>query len=156
DLRKALQTMPDTGALGFEGLAARLLELLLTETFVLARTGDQSSGDAHNLHRSICVQAKRYASDSVPNAKQVEGDFDANLRALPNTDIYVLAVTRNTAQLDDTLSAMRDKSAVDVVVLSFGSEDSALPVLCVEFWEQLGAFDFIKILDGQFKSTIAL
>lgn len=155
ELKKALQTMPEIGALGFEGLVARFLELLLNETFVLARTGDQPSGDAHNLQRNVCVQAKCYASDSVPNAKQIEGDFDANLRALPNTDIYVLAITRTTTQLDDTLSAMRDKSGVDVIVLSFGNEDSALPALCVEFWEQLQAFDCIKDLDGKYKSEIA-
>lgn len=107
-LKQALQEMPETGVHGFEVLAKRLLELVLNETFVLARSGDQPSGDAHNSRRNVCVQAKRY-SDASLNAKNIEGDFDESLRALRNTDVYVVAVTRNTAQLDDTLNAMREE-----------------------------------------------
>ena len=135
-LKQVLQAMPETGESGFEGLAKRLLELCLHEQFVLARSGDQPSGDAHSLSRTVCVQAKRY-SDASPQAKNIEGDFDESLRSLPNTDIYVLAVTRETAQLNDTLDAMRKKSAVDVVVWDFGGAESALPTLCIEYWEQL-------------------
>lgn len=145
-LKKALQHMPEIGPLGFEGLVTKLLEMILNESFVLARSGDQPSGDAHNLRRGICVQAKRYSNRS-PNAKTIEGDFDQSLRTLPHTDIYVIAVTRNTAQLDDTFEAMREKSGVDVVVLDFSSADSALPALCIEYWTQLLNFQSLQFLE---------
>src|SRR5262249_10416286 len=119
------------------------LELSLNEPFVLARGGDQPSGDAHSAGRDLCVQAKRYTEGSPP-AKNIEGDFDQSLRALPNTDVYVLAVTRDTAQLDDTLDGMRGKSAVDVVVWDFEGEGSALPILCLEYWDKLQAFQAIS------------
>jgi len=152
-LKQALQAMPEMGASGFEGLAKRLLESVLDEAFVLARSGDQPSGDAHNLRRAVCLQAKRY-SDASPNAKNIEGDFDDSLRALPTTDVYVAAVTRNTAQLDDTLNAMREKSAVDVVVWDFAADDSALPVLCVEHWAQLQDFPALNALDAALSQWI--
>src|ERR1043166_1281050 len=148
NLRQALQGMPDTGASGFEGLVRLLLELVLNEPFVLARAGDQPSGDAHSSRRNVCVQAKRYA-DATLNSKSIEGDFDQSLRALPNTDIFVLAVTRNTAQLDDTLDAMRAKSAVDVVVWDFADGDSALATLCIEYWPQLQNFPALNAIDAE-------
>jgi len=153
-LKTALQRMPESGPDGFEGLSAKLLELVLGESFVVARTGDQPSGDAHNLKRNICLQAKRYTGAN-PNAKNLEGDFDASLRAMPQTDVYVLAITKNTAQLDDTLNAMRDKSGVDVVVWEFDDENSDLAVLCVEFWEQLHSFACIKSLDAELQAWVA-
>jgi hypothetical protein len=152
-LKKSLQAMPAAGPGGFEGLAARFLELILKETFILARSGDQPSGDAHNVKRNICLQAKRYA-ETTPNAKNIEGDFDANIRALPETDVYVLAITKNTAQIDDTLNAMRDKSGVDLIVWDFDDENSDLSVLCVEFWDQLQSFDCISAMDTELKSWI--
>jgi len=153
-LKQTLQEMPDTGLPGFEGLLKRLLELSLGEQFILARAGDQPSGDAHNLRRDVCVQAKRY-TDASPQAKNIEGDFDESLRTLPNTDIYVLGVTRRTAQLDDTLNAMREKSAVDVVVWDFDGENSALPVLCVEYWEQLQEFPAIKAVRSELNTWVS-
>jgi hypothetical protein len=153
-LKRALQKMPETGAIGFENLVRRLLELSLKEPFVLARSGDQPSGDAHNLRRNVCLQAKRY-SEGSPNAKNIEGDFDESLRSLPNTDVYVLAVTRGTAQLDDTCNAMREKSAVDLIVWDFAADDSALPVLCVEYWDQLLNFPALRDIDGQLHGWVS-
>ena len=69
-LKKTLQRMPETGTFGFEGLVKRLLELVLKESFVLARAGDQPSGDAHNVSRNVAVQAKRYGETSL-NGKNI-------------------------------------------------------------------------------------
>ena len=152
-LKKALQQMPETGPDGFEGFSTKILELILGETFLIARSGNQPSGDAHNLKRNISLQAKRY-SEANPNAKNLEGDFDANLREMPETDVYVLAITKNSTQLDDTLNAMRDKSGVDVVVWEYDGEHSDLAILCVEFWDQLRSFDCVKSLDAELQPWI--
>lgn len=152
-LKQSLQGMTETGPSGFEGLVKRFLELILNEPFVLARAGDQPSGDAHNSRRNVCVQAKRYSGTS-PNAKNIEGDFDESLRELPMTDVYVIAVTRSTAQLDDTLDAMREKSAVDVVVWDFADDNSALLVLCVEFWSDIQEFAPLRTLDAEINHWI--
>lgn len=136
-----------TGSYGFEELSKRLLELVFGEKFILARSGDQPTGDAHSAGRSVCIQAKRY-SGRVPSSTTIEGDFDRCLRNLPNTDIYVLAITLNSTQLDNTLDAMREKSAVDVVVLDFGSSASTLQALCVEYWDQLLDFPAIQKVES--------
>jgi hypothetical protein len=57
-LKQLLQQMPETGANGFEGLVCRLLEIILDEPFVLTRSGDQPSGDAHMIMSAgelVCV-----------------------------------------------------------------------------------------------------
>ncbi|MGO9200779.1 MAG: hypothetical protein ACLQM8_09600 [Limisphaerales bacterium] len=58
-LRKALQGIRPAGTDGFEGVVATLLEQLLGERFVVARSGGQSGMDARNAAGGSVLQAKR-------------------------------------------------------------------------------------------------
>ncbi|MFT5492044.1 MAG: hypothetical protein ACI8V5_002411, partial [Limisphaerales bacterium] len=147
-LRQTLLELPADGMSGFEELVKRLLELLLDEPFVLAQSGSQPSGDAHDLNRRVCVQTKRYKNTPLAR-KNIEGDFDECIRTLLEVDIYLLAVTRSVAQLDDTLEAMRAKSSVDVVAWDFVDDESALAVLCIEYWSELQKFAPLQEADGK-------
>src|SRR6266446_3706122 len=94
EMKQALQNMPDSGPDGFEGLAAILLQNLLRDTFVCARSGDQPSGDARTLRGDVVIQAKRYKEGTSLDAKNIEGDLREARRAVPNLEVYVLAITR--------------------------------------------------------------
>ena len=61
-LQKLIQS---TNYRDFEKLVARLLELHLEVPFLVARSGDQPSGDARDQAGKISMQAKRYTASKV-------------------------------------------------------------------------------------------
>ena len=133
-LKKEIQSItPDK----FEDLIAELLSLALKQPFVVARKGDQPSGDARNLDGDVSMQAKRYTGKTSPNAKLVEGDIRQVIRSLPHLQVYVLAVSRDTAQLHDTLDAISEETGLDIVILGLNDGISDIGALCVEFWEDI-------------------
>ena len=134
----------------FEKLVAELLKSFLNIPFVVARSGDQPSGDARDLEGKVSMQAKRYKSKDPPNAKAVEGDIRQVNRTLQDLQVYVLAVSRNTAQLRDTLDAVEEETGLDIVVLELTDELSDLGALCVTIWEDLQDFqEFSTISQNQ-------
>jgi hypothetical protein len=134
---------------GFEGVAATLLEQLLGERFVLARSGDQSGVDARNVAGSSVLQAKRYSVTSLTDA-QVETDFHRSRRELANLDVYVLAVTKSTAQLRTRLDQLRDETGIDLIVLDWGSDIPVLGALCVTYWPHISQFAGLRDLGPGF------
>ena len=124
----------------FEVLGATLLKLFLKEPFVVARSGDQPSSDARSISGDITMQTKLYKGKGSPNAKTVEGDIRQAIRILPHLQVYVLAVSRDAAQLHDTLDAISEETGLDIVVLELSDELSDLGALCVKFWEDVQEF----------------
>lgn len=144
-LKSALQRMPPTGETGFEGLVARLLSDLLDETFVLARAGDQPSGDARSLLGTISIQAKRYAESTSINVREIEGDIHAARRALPHLEVYVPVITRSaTAQFQDATDAIEAETSLNIITLSFDEDAGGLPALCITFWDSISHFPELR------------
>ena len=124
----------------FEELVAKLLTSFLKIPFAVARRGDQPSGDARSLDGDVSLQAKRYTGKNLPNAKFVEGDIRKVIRTLPHLQVYVLVVSRDIAQLWDTLDAIQEETGVDIVTLELKDELSELGALCVRFWKEIYHF----------------
>ena len=138
----------------FEELVAILLHSFLKQPFVVARRGDQPSGDARNLAGDVSIQAKRYTGESPPNAKLVEGDIRQAIRTLPHLQVYVLALSRDTAQLHDTLDAVAEETGLDIVDLELTDEISDIGALCVAFWEDICHFFDLSNTDEEFSTWI--
>ena len=124
----------------FEKLTATLLTLFLEDRFVVARSGDQPSGDVRSLTGEIAIQAKNYSNRTNLNAKEIEGDIRQVNRTLQDLQVYILAVSRDTAQLRDTLDAVEAETGLDIVVLELTDDLSDLGVLCVNFWKDVYVF----------------
>ncbi len=153
-LKNALQAMPATAKNGFEGLVTRLLNLFLDDTFILARAGQQPSGDARNHHGTTSIQAKRYKGKTRLNGKSIEGDIREALRVLPDLDHYVLAVTRPIAQLQDKLDMIQEETGLDIIVLDYADELSALGALCIRYWDSISDFENLSDLGGEFHDWV--
>ena len=124
----------------FEKLAATLLESFLESPFVVARSGAQPSGDARSRKGEVSIQAKKYTGKNSPNIKTVEGDIRQAIRTLPRLQVYVLVISRDTAQLRDTLDTVEEDTGLDIVILELTDDLSDLGALCVTFWEDIRGF----------------
>jgi len=127
------------GPNGFEGLLARLFALETGQPFFLARSGDQPGGDVYGSLAGVAIQAKRYTAAKV-DENRVEGDIDRTLREAPNTDVFVVAVTRPDNQLKLRLEKKGDEIGVDIVLLSLNDSLSPLGALCVKHWNTVREF----------------
>ena len=134
----------------FERLAATLLTSFLKVPFVVARSGDQPSGDARNLTGEVAIQAKNYSDRTNLNAKEIEGDIRQVNRTLQDIQVYILAVSRDTAQLRDTLDAVEEEIGLDIVILELTDKLSTLGALCVPFWEDISSFFDLSDTDQEF------
>ena len=130
-LQEALQKLDPAGTNGFEGVVATLLEQLLGERFVVARSGDQSGMDARNSSGSTVMQAKRYSAATLTEA-QVETDFHNSRRELEELEVYVLAVTKSTAQLQTRLDQLRNETGIDLIALDWQGPIPALGAVCID------------------------
>jgi len=148
-LQTTLQAMPETGPNGFEGVVATLLSELTGEQFWVARSGDQSGMDAHNSYGSSVLQAKRYRVASLTEA-QVETDFHNSRRQLEQLEVYVLAVTKSTAQLQTRLDKLRDETGIDLIALDWQGPIPALGTLCVTYWQRISQFTNLRDLGEGF------
>ncbi len=124
----------------FEELVAVLLKSFLKIPFVVARAGEQPSGDARSISGEVSMQAKRYTSDNTPNANQVEGDIRNVIRTLSHLQVYVLAVSRDTAQIRDRIDAISLETGLDIVLLELSDDLSDIGALCITFWEKICHF----------------
>ena len=140
----------------FEELAAVLLTSFLEDSFVVARAGDQPSGDARSLKGEVSIQAKKYTGKNSPNAKTIEGDIRQAIRTLPNLQVYVLALSRDTAQLRDTLDAISVDTGVDIVTLELTDELSDLGALCVTYWEDICQFFDLSNTNQEFLAWVQI
>ena len=124
----------------FEELAAKLLELLLETRFMVARSGDQPSGDARDLEGRISIQAKRYTTTRLDESSIV-GEIYRARDALVDLQVYVLVVSRDIAsQLRDRFDRVETDTGLDIVTLDLTEKLSDLGALCVAFWENIREF----------------
>ena len=140
----------------FEKLTAALLTSFLNIPFVVARSGDQPSGDARILTGEVSIQAKKYTGKNSPNAKTIEGDIRQAIRTLPNLQVYVLAISRDTAQLRDILEAVVEETGLDIVTLELSDDLSDIGALCVTFWENIHHFFDFSDMDQQFSAWVQI
>ena len=139
----------------FEELVVTLLRLFSEKPFVPARTGLQPSGDARSLTGEISVQAKNY-SKNIPSDIEIEGDIRRADRTLQNLEVYVLAVSRDVAQLRDTLDAIEKETGLDIVTLELADRLSDLGALCVTFWEDISYFFQPSDINQEFSDWIQI
>ena len=124
----------------FEELVAKLLELLLETRFMVARSGDQPSGDARDLEGKISIQAKRYTTTRLDESSIV-GEIYRARDALVDLQVYVLVVSRDIAsQLRDRFDRVETDTGLDIVTLDLTEKLSDLGALCVAFWGNIREF----------------
>jgi hypothetical protein len=149
DLKTALHGMENSGEKGFEGLCATLLSQLLNIPFRIARSGTQSSGDALSQDITTSLQAKKYADDTRFRENEIEGDIRRILREIPDLQVYVLAATRSTAQIEPRLKDIEKETGLDIIVLETGDGLSDMGALCITYWTSIQEFAEI----GAFQNT---
>ena len=140
----------------FEKLVVTLLRLFSKISFVRAKTGSQPSGDARSLTGEISVQAKNYSDGSTLSDIEIEGDIRRACRTLQDLEVYVLAVSRDTAQLHDTLDAIVEETGLDIVTLELTDKLSDLGALCVTFWEDIYHLFNPSDIDQEFSDWIQI
>ena len=141
----------------FEELIATLLTAFLEVRFVVARSGDQPRGDARSVSGNVSIQAKRYTGRNLPDVKAIEGDIGQARRAPAlNLQTYVLAVSRDTEQLNYKLDAIAKETGVDIVTLELTDELSDLGALCVTFWEDICNFFDLSNINQEFLAWVQI
>ena len=134
----------------FEKLTAALLASFLNMPFVVARSGDQPSGDARDLEGKVSMQAKRYTTARIDESSIV-GEIYRARDALLDLQVYVLVVSRDIAsQLRDRFDRVETDTGLDIVTLELTDGLSDLGALCVTFWEDIYPFfEFSDICQDQ-------
>ena len=141
----------------FEELTAALLTSFFNIPFVVTRSGDQPRGDARSVSGNVSIQAKRYTKRNLPDVKTIEGDIGQARRAPAlNLQTYVLAVSRDTEQLNYELDAIARETGVNIVTLELSDELSDLGALCVTFWEDICHFFNLSNTDQEFLDWVQI
>ena len=96
------------------------------------------------------MQAKRYKGKKPPNAKTVEGDIRQVTRESPHVQVYVLAVSRDTEQLNYGLDVIAKETGLDIVPLELSDDLSDLGALCLTYWEDIQHFFDLSDVDQEF------
>ena len=102
------------------------------------------------------MQAKLYKGKRIPNAKTVEGDIRQTIRELPYLQAYVLVVSRDAAQLHNTLDSVAEETGLDIVILELSDGLSDLGALCVTFWKHIHSFFDSSDTDQEFSDRIQI
>ena len=118
EVKHALTTMAAAGGDGFEGLVAALLSRLTGDRSFIARSGDQPA-DASS-RQGVAIQAKRYGKKSLDET-DFEGDYNKACRELPGLDVYVLAATRDTAQLEVLSRKLEESHGVNIFLIGLAA-----------------------------------
>jgi hypothetical protein len=134
ELNDALKQISPTGASGFESLVGDLLRAFTKQSFFLARTGDQPSGDVYSPDKGIVVQVKRYTSTEI-SEKEIVGDVNQAIDTVADLDLYVVVATRHTGQLAAKLEGLSTRSGIDIVTISLVDVISDLGSLCIAHWQ---------------------
>ena len=137
---EALRRLPASGNGGYESFAASLLSAVCELPFVVAASGSQPTGDAIAVSGQSCIQAKRYRETTALNINDIVGNIHGALYAVPHLEVYVLAVTRDAAQLRQRIIEVETHTGLDVVVLCADDELSPLGALSVVHWAVVRKF----------------
>ena len=141
----------------FEKLAATLLTSFLEDHFIVARSGDQPSGDARNMTGEVSIQVKNYSDKTTPRAVEIVGDIDTVRRNLPALQVYVLVISRDiSAQSLGKFEAISEETGLDIVTLELTDKLSDLGALCVTFWEDICHFFDLSNTNQEFLDWIQI
>ncbi len=125
----------------FEKLVAKLLEMLLEKSFVVAKSGTQPSGDARSVDGAIAIQAKNYSDRSSLKDVEIVGDIYIVKDNLQDLQVYVLVVSRTiSAQTLGKLEKIEKDIGLDIVCIELSDDLSDLGALCVKFWDDIWIF----------------
>ncbi|WP_156527609.1 hypothetical protein [Bradyrhizobium stylosanthis] len=131
DLRNALLKLPATGADGFEGLLAVVLEEISGVPFRLAGSGSQFGLDGKAAYQSdgVCFEGKRYDGD-IPRTEVLSKIAELTIGDRGDVDLWVLGATKGVrSQLVDDVRELAQKSGIATLILDWSS--TGLPPLAV-------------------------
>jgi hypothetical protein len=128
-----LTRVSPTGADGFEGLVARLIEVATDQRFRLSGSGQQSGQDARaepGAGNRIKVEAKRYRPETRLDSRELIAELTQAMDADPALDLWVLAASRPIIdQIAFPLENLANENGVEVLFLDIGTDH--LPRLAV-------------------------
>lgn len=139
-LHAALRQIDASRGKAFEEFVARLFEAETGNRYFLAATGSQPSGDARDDRGGVAIQTKAYFGTTRFGKDEAVAQLQRAIQALPELDIYVLAATKDPAQLRDELAWAEKESGIDVVLLHLGPKLTALSALAVSHWDVVEEF----------------
>ena len=134
-LIEILRQVYSSGANGFEGLIAALLEALTGRHFNLAISGSQDGRDMSSRHPNanvIAVECKRYGKGSELNERELLGEIEQAHRRTPDLDLWVLVTSRELpSQLEESLTLSASEKGFGFFSISSGDGNpSSLETLC--------------------------
>jgi hypothetical protein len=132
DLQAAIQAVYDflhdemraTGAPGFEGLVAILLQQATGQEFRLSSSGRQAGRDAGSesgLVNTIKLEAKHYLATTPLNERELVAEISQAATSDPLLDIWVLAASRHVSeQIEHSLADHAAMYGVEILVVDIG------------------------------------
>jgi len=150
DLRFCLLRLKPTGAVGFEGLLATMLEKIAGQPFRLAKSGLQNGKDGETLAISnhISFEGKLYTG--ALSDKDVLGKIAQLLGNPSPPDIWVLGATVEAgAQLVAAMQAAAAVGGISTLLLDWPATSSYPPlaVACAMAEEEVGRFLEAQVKD---------
>jgi hypothetical protein len=120
---EVVRDMPATGAAGFEGLVARVLEAVLGVPFRLSSSGSQRGLDGRSVgDGAVVFEAKRYNGD-IPRESVLTKILDAGNNS-EEADLWILAATtRVPAQLAQDVARAGEQFGLATVVVDWPDAD---------------------------------
>ena len=126
-----------SGEQGFEGLIAKLLEVLTERHFRLAKSGYQAGRDmsSRNLYENvIAIECKRYRKTTQLDERELLGELAQIKPDIPDLDIWVLVTSQDVnseSKLCEGLHRNAADNGIDFYAIADGDgEPSSLAVLC--------------------------
>ena len=126
-----------TGEDGFEGLVAILLSALTDQSFHVAGSGLQQTGDAIDDSGRISLQCKAYFGNNQPQSVSILGDLEAQLHSNEDLDILVVAMRKLTAQNITTLQERVRSHGLDLICLQCTERNPELLLLLCSYWNRV-------------------
>uniref|UniRef100_B8HS68 NACHT domain-containing protein n=1 Tax=Cyanothece sp. (strain PCC 7425 / ATCC 29141) TaxID=395961 RepID=B8HS68_CYAP4 len=153
-LVNALRKLSHSGQSGFEGLIAKLLEILTEKHFHLAQTGTQLGRDISSSSIDadvIAVECKRYGKDSELDEEELLGKIVRAAKSIPDLDLWVLVTSRDVhSLLDEALRSTANDYGITYLAISTGDgTPSSLEVLCAQAINQV-----VNLLESQDETRI--
>lgn len=150
----ALRELHPSGHKGFEGLIAKLLEVLTGRHFYLAQSGTQLGRDisASSLNADvIAVECKRYGKDSELDEEELLGKIVRAAKSIPDLDLWVLVTSRDVhSLLNEALRSTANDYGITYLAISTGDgTPSSLEVLCAQAIDQV-----VDFLENQDRTSI--
>lgn len=143
-----------TGEDGFEGLVAVLLSALTGQSFHVAGSGLQQSGDAIDHTGRISLQSKAYFGENQPTVVSILGDLEAQLDSNEDLDVLVIALRELTAQKITTLQGRIGNHGIDLICLQCTEANPELLLLLASYWDRVSGHPLINGMPAPLQEAI--